>query len=205
MAINLGSIGKKTAAKGKAELPEYPMTEDVLQLANELAEWAEKADIAAAQKEIIQAKLKEKFRPFVFEYNHGRAAVDATVSFKGPGREILAALKDAYITTESLDEVQAILGEQRTGKLFKQKFEIKIDSSKIPEDMQQDVVDKLINVMGEFNCTDALSARSSFKPTKAFASERHQTITVEENLQLEQINGGKGLTVISVAPARGRK
>lgn len=206
MAINLAGLKKPASKAAKKDLPIFPDPDGELkEQADELARLCEAETAAETGKQAIQAEFKSLVRPHIFDINHGRGTVQATISIVGNEAEILVALKDAYITTEDLEEVTLILGEERANKLFNQVFAITIDSKLIPEDSQQAVVDDIRRILTEYGCPDSMSAKSSFKPTKAFATERHTALTAEENIALEGINGGKGLTVMSVAPSRGRK
>jgi hypothetical protein len=208
MSINLGAIKKKSSAPGKKDLPVLNAADPggkIAEMADELAQLFDQEKQVTAGKASLQAHFKSLVRPFLFDLNAGRDSVQATTSIQGKNSEILAALKDQYINTETLDEIVLILGEERAQRLFSQVFELKLNSQLIPADCQQIIVDKIVGILGEFGCTDALSAKLVYKPTKAFATERFKTITAEENIALEGINGGAGLTIMSVSPARGRK
>jgi hypothetical protein len=205
-SISLGAIKSKPSASKNKELPILPGDEVQAKMVDELLKQAEREKSAKAGKEVLQAQFKDLSRPFIFNLNHAKSAVQTTIVALGTdGSELQIALKDAYPVLDNLDEVKLIIGEKRALQFFDELFEIKISSKSIPKDMQQSVVDKIVAVAQEYGCADALQASSTFKPKSTFAAARHSEFTVEENLQLEQINGGKGLTTMSVAEARGRK
>jgi hypothetical protein len=202
MGVDLSGLATKKKANGKGkDFPCFDADDEMKEQADELARLFDQEAAAAAGKVAIQADFKSKVRPFIFDNSHGKATPTTTVSVQGNESEIIVTLKDAYLGLDSLDEIKLILGEERAHKYFPQIFDLKIDSKLIPEDSQQAIIDKIAALLGEYGCSDALSAKSGFKPNKQFASARHTELTAEENLALE----GIPLTVLSVAPARGRK
>lgn len=206
MSVDLSALTSKKNANGNGKsLPVFDADDEMREQCDELARLFQQEAAAKGGKEQIQSDLKSKLRAWLFELNHGKGTIQATASIPGNQSEILVALKDAYLSLDSLDEIIPIIGEELAHKYFPQIFDLKIDSKLIPEDSQQIIVDKIAGVLAEFGCADALSAKAGYKPTKAFATDRHRILTSEQNIVLESINGERGLTIMSVAPARGRK
>lgn len=206
MSVDLSALTSKKKANGNGKsLPVFDADDETREQCDELARLFEQEAAAKGGKEQIQSDLKSKLRAWLFELNHGKGTIQATASIPGNQSEILVALKDAYLALDSLDEIIPVIGDELAHKYFPQIFDLKIDSKLIPEDSQQAIVDAIAGILSEYGCADALSAKSMFKPNKAFASDRHSVLTVEQNLVLESANGDRGLTVMSVSPARGRK
>lgn len=191
--ISLAGIAKKKDS-GKTE---YPVLPDPNGKAAEAA-----AQILKEQEEFeaLEGSLKnnKKFlielaTPYHFQFAHMKALdksvgilVETRPDDKGLVRKVRLDFKDSYAKLDDERPLLPILGD-RTGELFHQSFEFKIDGDKLPADKAEEIVGELMSLFAKHNASDALTVKEGIAPVASFHLQRHLILTPEENIALQQV------------------
>jgi len=184
--VNLSAIGKK-AEKTKTE---YPTIEDARakELARLILKLSDEAEAINANLEINKADLRSLVVPEFFRRFAGRAEVPSSMAVRtADGREVLVSMTSRYKQPTDADALTALMGEENAARYLKPSFKLEIDSTKIPQDKQQDVVNSMIVLLEMYNCADAVSAKESVSPIEEFHTARHTLFDVEKNMAIENI------------------
>ncbi len=182
--IDLSGIAKKQEKKATV----YPVIDDARakELAALIAKGVEEMEAIEANVEINKAELRSVTMPLYFRRFSGRAEVQSSMAVPSTEGEVLVSFTSKYKQPTTLEALTALLGD-KAEKYLKSSFTLKIDSEKIPQDQQQDVVNALVSILATFGCADALTAAPAIAPTKEFHTARHTEFTVEQNMAIENI------------------
>lgn len=185
--VNLSAIGKKVE-KTKTAYPTLA-TPRAVELAGLILKLSDEDEAIKANLDINKADLRSLVLPEYFKRHAGRAEVPSSMSITAPdGREVLVSMTSRYKQPVDLDELTALIGgELEAAKCLKPSFKLEIDSSKIPVDKQQEVVNELVAVLTKFGCADALAAKESIAPVEDFHVARHTRFTPEVNMKIEDL------------------
>ena len=181
----------------------YPVVPDPNgQLAVIAARIMERTDEFNALEAALDTDKKELrclVTPFYFTNSHGKADVASSVAVPSANGEVLVMFQNRYTKLPDERAVLPVLGEQ-VGIYFKQSFELKIDGDKLPLDGAAELLAKLQALFAEHNAADALSVKECVKPVADFHARRHLSLTVEQNLALDQ-----ACPIIAQIKTKGRK
>jgi hypothetical protein len=184
--VNLSGIAKK-AEKTKTE---YPAIEDARaqELAGLILKLTDESEAIEANLAINKADLRSLVVPEFFRRFAGRVEVPSSMAVRSAdGREVLVSMTSRYKQPTNLDQLVALLGEDHAERFLKPSFKLEIDSSKISQEQQQEVINAIAGVLGAFGCADALSAKEATAPTDDFHTARHTIFDVEKNMAIENI------------------
>lgn len=195
--VNLSAI-KQKAERTKTEYPAIAEPRAV-ELATLILQLSDEADAINANLEINKADLRSLAVVEYFQRHAGRAEVPSSMAVRADGREVLVSMTSRYKQPSDLPTLTAILGDS-ADRYLRTSFELKIDSAKIPADKQQAVVDRLVAVLTEFGCADALSAKEGIAPTDEFHVARHTLFTPEANMAIENV-----MPMMVAVKTKGRK
>lgn len=197
--VDLSAIAKKTEKK-KTEYPPIS-SERAGQLAKLIIEQAEELSVLESNLEINKAELRSLAVPEFFAKFAGRTDVPSSMAAQtDDGREVLVTMSSRYKAPTSTDDLIAKLGEENAARFLKPVFKLSIDSEKIPQDKQQEIVNSLLTLLAAFECADALSASQSIVPTAEFHTARHTLFTPEVNMEIENI-----MPLVAMVKTKGRK
>ena len=173
MAINLGNLGKKQAGK---KTPERPIIKDE-KLALKVDEFARLTEEKKSVEGAL-AVLNKEIRSAAFEefltYNSGGNAYTGSVEVIGTEFKVMASFTTGYRSLYDRDQIQPILGEEKTNEFFAEKFTLAIDGDQIPKAVQQTFVDRLVALCAELGIDpgDAIKADQRLVPNKDFNEKK---------------------------------
>ena len=214
--VSFGAIAAKKDDT-KTAYPVFPADPVVAEIAARILYRTELFEALKGALETDKAELKFKVAPFYFRANHKRHEVPSSVSVtaapefkdmdlegnevvrKTPGTEALVTFQNRYSMLADESGLLPVLGE-RTGKFFRQSFELKIKGDKLPADKTQELMNRLQELFAEFNATDALEVKEGIKPMEQFHAARHLELTPEQNLALEQV-----CPIVAMVKTKGRR
>lgn len=184
--LNIGAL----AAKPKAARTEYPALDDpagdVARLAAVILDETEELDALEGSLGIHKAELRAVSIAQYFPLMHGKGEIPSSVAaLTADGREVLVAFINKYKALPDETDITAILGEERTGRFFRQKLTFKVDCDKIPEAALGDMYEELTALFAKYGATAALSATQGIVPTADFHKLRHTQLSIEENCNLD--------------------
>lgn len=195
------SFGRLTTKRDdKTTYPQFPDTNgQAAIIAARIIERTEQLEALKGGLETDKAELKQMVSPFYFTTNHGRAEIPSSVAVHSPAGEVLVTYQNRYSQLPDESALTPLLGD-RVGLFFRQCFEIKIVGDKLPEAHAQELLDGLQELFARFNCLDALEVKAGIKPTRDFHTARHQALTPEQNMAVEQI-----CPIIAMIKTKGRR
>lgn len=201
--LSFDGIKSKTEQTANSD-PIFPseLNAEAELVAASILDLSEQHEAIGAQLEQDKNQLARHIvRPWFLKTYHGAAAVPSSCIVKVGARGVRVAFKDAYARLNDESVILSILGESNTKRLFRQKFEVKVDGDRIPEKKQQDVIDALAALTEKFNLPDGTITFSAYvAPVPGFKEKRFTELPLEQSLALEEkINGGKGLTQMAVS------
>ena len=161
-------------------------------------------EAAEGSMETLAAQIKERSLPFHYTTNAGLADPPNTVSVRGTEGEVLIQYKEAYTKLDTVDAVVQAIGKPLAAKYFEQRFEYSVKSELIPQNKIQEVIKKMNELSELIGLDGAVVVKPFFKPNEQFRLARYRELTTAQNLALERI-GAKGLTIVAVTSAKGRK
>ena len=185
--IDLSAIGAKKSAKKATVYPELQGPR-AAELATSITETSEKLDALTAKFDMDKAELRALALPQFFKHCAGKTEIPSSMAAKtADGHQVLVTFQDRYKQPSNEEQLRTLLGEDKAAKYLRSEFKLEIDSSKIPVEVQQDLVTALVALLDGFECKDALSAGQKVTTTEAFHKERHLVFTPEVNAQIEAI------------------
>lgn len=173
MAINLGNIGKKQAGK---KTPDRPVIKDE-KLAVKVDEFARLTEEKKSVEGAL-AVLNKEIRTAAFEefltWNSGGNAYTGSVEVIGVEHKTMVSFTTGYRSLYDRDQIQPIIGEEKTNEFFNEKFTIAIDGDQIPKAVQQNFVDRLVALCAELGVDPgtALKADQRLVPNKDFNEKK---------------------------------
>jgi hypothetical protein len=184
--IDLSAIGAKPKAKTATVYPELQGPR-VADLATSIVQVSEKVEALTAKLDMDKAELRALALPQYFKHCAGRSEIPSSMAAKTvDGHQVLVTFQDRYKQPANEEQLRTVLGNDAQ-KYLRSEFKLEIDSTKIPEAVQQDLVTALVALLDSFDCKDALSAGSKLVPTESFHKERHRVFTPEKNAEIEAI------------------
>jgi len=195
----------RIAAKKEDTKTAYPVFPDANGQAGIIAariiERSEQFDALKGALETDKAELKMLVSPYYFQCNHGRHEVPSSVGVQASAcsGEVLVCYQNRYSQLPDEHALLPVLGD-RTGRFFRQAFELKVSGDKLPEAKTQELLDELQELFARHGCLEALEVKSGIKPTKEFHAARHLQLTPAENLALDQV-----CPIIAMVKTKGRK
>jgi len=184
--ISFGTIAKK---KDDAK-PGYPIYADPLaaEIATRIIERQEEFEALEAALKTDKAELKMLASPFYFNAGHGKAEVQSSVKVPGTkDRAVLVCYQNRYGQIANESAIQALLGEERLSKYFRQSYALTIDGDKLLSHKAEDLLARLQELFAEHGATEALSGKEGIRPVDDFHVRRHLELTPDENLALDQL------------------
>jgi hypothetical protein len=182
--VDLSGIGKKQE-KTKTAYPVFDVPR-AKELAALILKGTQEMEAIEANVTINKADLRSLAVPAFFERMHGRTEIPSSFSVPSEEGEVLVTFTSKYKQPTDLAALTVLMGE-KAEKFLKPSFKLEIDSSKIPQADQQEVVNALVTLLATFDCADALSASEYTSPTEDFHSARHTAFTPEQNMAIENI------------------
>lgn len=186
--IKIGTAAEKKPAKGKTEYPHFE-DEEATQLAHDILQ--EQADWEALDGSLKAKKgeLRSRAAAFYFSHNSGKVTIPSSVECGDDDGKLLVTLPNKYrdIAIEAQPDLIALLGEEFVTANFRARLSLKIDGDLLPSDNAQEIVDKLLEVLAEYNCSEALTAKQVIRPNTEFHTARHRLLTIDQNEALQLI------------------
>jgi len=135
---------------------------------------------AAKAYEATGKLIKEAIVDIHYKHYSGKAMTTGTWK-AGPGT---ITMSNSYrkVEKEALANINPNLPSQ-----FDTSYEVSIKSEMIPTGVQDEVFSRLIGVLEEAGCVDAISVKEKCKPKEGFHSERHMDYSLEENLEIHNL------------------
>jgi len=183
--INLSAIGKKAEKKEN----KYPLlvTERAKELATIITRQAEEFDQLKADLDINKADLRSLALPAYFAACNGKTEIPSSMAVPtNDAHQVLVTFTSRYKAPASAEQINELLGAHAS-QFLKPRFTLELDSEKIPQDMQQGVIDSIVTLLEGFGCADALTAKEVMAPVEAFHTARHTLFTTEQNLKIEEV------------------
>jgi hypothetical protein len=203
--VSFGAIAQKKDETKTA----YPVFNNAqaAQIAVRIIERTEQLEALKGALDTDKAELKILAAPHYFTVNHGRHEVPSSVSVPcqiekdgvKQAAEVLVTFQNRYPLLPDETGLLPVLGE-RTGEFFRQSFELKIKGDKLPDEHTQELLNRLQALFAEFGATDALEVKEGVKPVETFHAQRHQFLTPQQNMALEQI-----VPITAMIKTKGRK
>jgi len=198
--INLGGIATKTE-KTATEYPSLPdPTGEVAVIASEIISESREFEVLKTSLENKKKELRKMSQEFYFHLLHGKHEIPSSVEAGEGDQKVLVTFTSRYSTLADETPVIEAIGAERTAQFFRQNFELKIDGDKIPADCAEDLISEIQALFAGHNCPEALSAKVVIKPTPDFHPGRHTTLSVEENLAVDE-----ACPIIVMVKTKGRK
>ena len=198
--LNFSGIAQKVE-KTATEYPSLPdPTGEVAEIASEII--AESREFEALKNSLDNKKkeLRKMSQEFYFQNLHGKHEIPSSVEAgEGEQKVLVTFTSRCSLLTDETPVIEAI-GAEKTAQFFRQAFELKIDGDKIPADRAEDLIGSIQNLFAEYNCPEALTFKAVIKPTPEFHAGRHTTLSVEENLAVDE-----ACPIIVMVKTKGRK
>lgn len=183
--INLSAIGKKAEKKEN----KYPLlaTDRAKELATIITSQTEEFEQLKADLDINKAELRSIATPAYFAACNGKTDIPSSMAVPtNDDHQVLVTFTSRYKTPTSAEAIAELLGD-KASEFLKPRFVLELDSEKIPQQIQQEVVDAIVGLLGSYGCGDAITAKEVLAPTEAFHTARHTLFTTDENLKIEGI------------------
>jgi len=152
-----------------------------------------------ASLELKKAELKGLAASFYFQRHRGSHEVVSSIEARNGKRQVLVTFQNRYKAVPDEAPIMDLLGEERTGRYFKQAFELKINGDKLAADKADALIEGVIELFREHGASEALTAISGIKPVKDFHAARHTALTEEENMALQLI-----CPIVAMVKTKGR-
>lgn len=198
--LNFGGIAQKVE-KTATEYPSLPdPTGEVATIASKII--AESREFEALKNSLDNKKkeLRKMSQEFYFQHLHGKHEIPSSVEAGEGDQKVLVTFTSRCSALADETPVIEAIGAERTAQFFRQAFELKIDGDKIPADRTEDLIGSIQNLFAEYNCPEALTFKAVIKPTPDFHAGRHTTLSVEENLAVDE-----ACPIIVMVKTKGRK
>lgn len=196
--VDLTAIKAKPKSKAKV----YPILPDpdgsLAKLAGTIRELDAEADQIKGSLEVHKTELKEVATDFYFKHYAGRSDVESTVqAVAEDGKPVNISLSARCKGKPAL--AIPLMGDL-AARFLRKAFSISVDGDKIPAEHAATLVNRMVDLFGEFGCGDALTASQKVVPTPAFFTERHTAFTPDVNLQIDEV-----MPVIAAVKAKVRR
>lgn len=167
---------KSTRVKEKltCNLPELKTT------AAQFIQYDQAADVAKNQAEGLKAVILPAVRREWLTQNHGRPEPVASIVIP-VGEE--GGLQVSFSAAWS-PKGRAL--ETMPPELVRQRVEISIDGDKLPDSSVREFITRLLQLAQEMGVVSAISSKTVTVPIAAFGTLRHQKLTPEANIALEE-------------------
>lgn len=198
--INLGGIATK-AEKTTTEYPSLPdPTGEVATIASEIIAESREFEVLKTSLENKKKELRKMSQEFYFQNLHGKHEIPSSVEAGEGDQKVLVTFTSRCAVLADETPIIEAIGAERTAQFFRQNFELKIDGDKIPADRAEELISEIQTLFASHNCPEALSAKVVIKPTPDFHTGRHTTLSVEENLAVDE-----ACPIIVMVKTKGRK
>lgn len=164
---------KKVDTSGKHPVCD---NEEIVEQMEEMANLKPAAKAYEATGKLIKEAIVD------IHYAHYSGKAMATGTWKaGPGS---ITMSNSYrrVEKDALAKINLNLPDQ-----FDTSYEVSIKSEMIPTSMQDEVFSKLIGVLDQAGCVEAITVKEKCKPKEGFHSERHIDYTLEENMEIHNL------------------
>ena len=199
--VSFGGMAKKSDARTACSVFPDPNREASL-IAARIIQRSAACDQLEGALKTDKAELKMLVAPHYFASSQGKGEIPASVAVNSSEGEVLVCYQNRYSNLPNEEPLQAILDPALIEKYFAQSFEIKIAGAKLPQDPDQcqKLMNRLQQLFAEYQSADALQVTEGIAPKKNFHEERHRSLTVAQNLALEQ-----ACPIIATVKTKGRR
>jgi hypothetical protein len=186
--VNLAGFAKSSPGKTAKTYPLLPDPDGkVGEIVQSILNKTEQIESLTGALELDKAELLALAKPFYFFLHQGQntvaSAIEAHSTF---GKPLRVELKNQYRGTEDEAAIETLAGEY-AATYFRQSFELKIKGDDIPEAVAADLIAELQELFARHNASGALTAKSTFKPTKEFHTARHRIFDPEKNQAIDAL------------------
>ena len=198
--LNFGGIAQKVE-KTATEYPSLPdPSGEVATIASEIIAESREFEVLKTSLENKKKELRKMSQEFYFQHLHGKHEIPSSIEAGEGDQKVLVTFTSRCSALADETPVIESIGAERTAQFFRQAFELKIDGDKIPADRAEDLIGAIQNLFAEYNCPEALTFKAVIKPTPDFHTARHTTLSVEENLAVDE-----ACPIIVMVKTKGRK
>ena len=198
--LNFGGIAQKVE-KTATEYPSLPdPSGEVATIASEIIAESREFEVLKTSLENKKKELRKMSQEFYFQHLHGKHEIPSSIEAGEGDQKVLVTFTSRCSALADETPVIKSIGAERTAQFFRQAFELKIDGDKIPADRAEDLIGAIQNLFAEYNCPEALTFKAVIKPTPDFHTARHTTLSVEENLAVDE-----ACPIIVMVKTKGRK
>ncbi len=184
--VSFGKVAPKAADDTKTKYPVFndPVTgPQVVAIAARIKTRAREIEALEGSQSTDKAELRMFVSPFYFKTNAGKAAPPSSISIPTSAGEVLVCYQNRYTKIADETNLLPILGEELTGRYFRQTFTLNVNGEDLPAGKEQEIVDKMIALLAEYNVEPDIA--ESVKPTPDFHIRRLTDFTPEVNVTLD--------------------
>ena len=160
---------------------------EAVKLISKFRKHKEEEKDAKAAKELVQAEIKPLAIEFWARSNRGLPTPINRLEIDGGS----VSFADSYGTSKPALAVVATLPKA----LLRQVVDISIDGDLIPSQIAADFARDLIALRDKYKVGKAMKIEVRHAPSLTFATDRHQKLTPEQNLELENRGLGTRITI----------
>jgi hypothetical protein len=138
------------------------------------------------QSETISKQLAGHIKRIFFNRFKGVTAESSTLLVRVGTTTVKLTTKNAYSTKCDDDSmIRAAIGDELTDKYFRQATVLKLDLTKVPENVEEAFASRVIALAQELGVTDAVTASQCIQPRAGFHEARTTVLSPEQNLALD--------------------
>lgn len=185
--VNLAGVAKPASSKKGTDYPVLPDPNgEHARIAQRIRERREQIESLEGQLATDEAEIKALATPFWFQHGRGLSDVPSSVAVPYPGGQVLVSFTSRYKALPDAAPLERFLPAALLDELFQQSFTFTVDGDQIPVDQAQAVVNELAALFARHGCSGALTVKETVKPSPTFPATRHQRLTPEQNLALQE-------------------
>lgn len=127
-------------------------------------------------------------RPEIHRIASGSAENSHAVLVNGEGDDVaLVNMIKKYKAVTDAAGIVAAIGQAKFDLYIDERTELKIDFQKVPEAVQQDFLNAIVEAAQRLECTGAIEAKQVFAPKPHFHALRRTQLSIEENIALDAV------------------